>query len=74
LLHPWFLKGFRYLPRRRTVVGSFVGSDGAAFSGTDELRAQLRQDVVDALLYLETAPFVTGQILHGDGGASAGVA
>ena len=30
------------------------------------------QDVVDAVLYLETATFVTGQILHVDGGASAG--
>ena len=30
------------------------------------------QDVVDAVLYLETAAFVTGQILHVDGGASAG--
>jgi NAD(P)-dependent dehydrogenase (short-subunit alcohol dehydrogenase family) len=30
------------------------------------------QDVVDAVLYLETATFVTGQIHHVDGGASAG--
>jgi NAD(P)-dependent dehydrogenase (short-subunit alcohol dehydrogenase family) len=29
-------------------------------------------DVVDAVLYLETAPFVTGEILHLDGGQSAG--
>ena len=29
-------------------------------------------DVVDAVLYLETAPFVTGEILHVDGGQSAG--
>lgn len=29
-------------------------------------------DVVGALLYLETAPFVTGEILHVDGGQSAG--
>jgi NAD(P)-dependent dehydrogenase (short-subunit alcohol dehydrogenase family) len=30
------------------------------------------QDVVDAVLHLEKAAFVTGQILHVDGGASAG--
>jgi NAD(P)-dependent dehydrogenase (short-subunit alcohol dehydrogenase family) len=30
------------------------------------------RDVVDAVLYLERAPFVTGEILHVDGGASAG--
>ena len=29
-------------------------------------------DVVDAILYLETAGFVTGEILHIDGGQSAG--
>jgi NAD(P)-dependent dehydrogenase (short-subunit alcohol dehydrogenase family) len=29
-------------------------------------------DIVDAVLYLENAPFVTGSILHVDGGQSAG--
>ena len=29
-------------------------------------------DVVDSVLYLENAPFVTGEILHVDGGQSAG--
>ena len=29
-------------------------------------------DVVEAVLYLEKAPFVTGEILHVDGGRSAG--
>jgi NAD(P)-dependent dehydrogenase (short-subunit alcohol dehydrogenase family) len=29
-------------------------------------------DLVDAIAYLETAPFVTGEILHVDGGQSAG--
>jgi hypothetical protein len=28
--------------------------------------------IVDAVLYLETAGFVTGEILHVDGGQSAG--
>jgi NAD(P)-dependent dehydrogenase (short-subunit alcohol dehydrogenase family) len=30
------------------------------------------RDIVDAVLYLETANFVTGEILHVDGGQSAG--
>lgn len=30
------------------------------------------QDVLDAVLYLEKATFVTGEVLHVDGGASAG--
>ena len=30
-------------------------------------------DIVDAILYLETAGFVTGEILHVDGGQSAGI-
>jgi NAD(P)-dependent dehydrogenase (short-subunit alcohol dehydrogenase family) len=29
-------------------------------------------DIVDAVLYLESAPYVTGEILHVDGGQSAG--
>ena len=29
-------------------------------------------DVVAAVLYLENAPFVTGEVLHVDGGQSAG--
>ena len=30
------------------------------------------QEVVDAVMYLERAAFVTGEIMHVDGGASAG--
>ena len=30
------------------------------------------QDIVDAILFLENAPFVTGETLHVDGGQSAG--
>jgi NAD(P)-dependent dehydrogenase (short-subunit alcohol dehydrogenase family) len=30
------------------------------------------QDIVDAVLFLESASFVTGEILHVDGGQSAG--
>jgi NAD(P)-dependent dehydrogenase (short-subunit alcohol dehydrogenase family) len=31
------------------------------------------KDIVDAVLYLESAPFVTGEIVHVDGGEAAGV-
>ncbi|MFG2124217.1 SDR family NAD(P)-dependent oxidoreductase [Streptomyces sp. NPDC048710] len=31
-----------------------------------------QSDIVDAVIYLENAPFVTGEILHVDGGVSAG--
>ncbi|MEU9895193.1 SDR family NAD(P)-dependent oxidoreductase [Streptomyces phaeochromogenes] len=31
-----------------------------------------QSDIVDAVIYLENAPFVTGEILHIDGGMSAG--
>jgi len=30
------------------------------------------QDIVDVVLFLESASFVTGEILHVDGGQSAG--
>jgi len=29
-------------------------------------------DIVEAIVYLENAPFVTGEVLHVDGGQSAG--
>jgi NAD(P)-dependent dehydrogenase (short-subunit alcohol dehydrogenase family) len=29
-------------------------------------------DIVDAVIFMENAPFVTGEILHVDGGVSAG--
>jgi NAD(P)-dependent dehydrogenase (short-subunit alcohol dehydrogenase family) len=32
------------------------------------------KDVVDAVLYLESASFVTGEVLHVDGGEAAGLA
>jgi len=35
-------------------------------------RAGKVPDIVAAVLYLESAPFVTGQVLHVDGGSSAG--
>jgi NAD(P)-dependent dehydrogenase (short-subunit alcohol dehydrogenase family) len=29
-------------------------------------------DIADAILFLDAAPFITGEILHVDGGQSAG--
>jgi NAD(P)-dependent dehydrogenase (short-subunit alcohol dehydrogenase family) len=47
---------------------------------THEFKAKLHpmgrmgeiQDIVDAILFLENAPFVTGEMLRVDGGQSAG--
>jgi NAD(P)-dependent dehydrogenase (short-subunit alcohol dehydrogenase family) len=50
--------------------------DAAAYDGLADLHPLGRvgelSDVVDGILYLERAPFVTGEILHIDGGQSAG--
>jgi NAD(P)-dependent dehydrogenase (short-subunit alcohol dehydrogenase family) len=47
-----------------------------SYSGLDRLhplgRMGVVSDIVEAILYLESAPFVTGEILHVDGGQSAG--
>jgi NAD(P)-dependent dehydrogenase (short-subunit alcohol dehydrogenase family) len=50
--------------------------DPASYAGLDALHPLGRvgqvDDVVDGILYLERAPFVTGVILHIDGGQAAG--
>jgi NAD(P)-dependent dehydrogenase (short-subunit alcohol dehydrogenase family) len=50
--------------------------DAASYDGLDALHALGRlgeiDDVVDGILYLERATFVTGETLHIDGGQSAG--
>jgi len=50
--------------------------DPSAYEGMAELHPLGRlgevSDVVDAILYLERATFVTGEILHVDGGRAAG--
>jgi NAD(P)-dependent dehydrogenase (short-subunit alcohol dehydrogenase family) len=52
------------------------GHDPASYAGMAALHPLGRtgkvSDVVDAILYLENATFVTGEILHVDGGQSAG--
>jgi NAD(P)-dependent dehydrogenase (short-subunit alcohol dehydrogenase family) len=50
-----------------------AGQDHAAFGAMHPMgRMGEVSDIVDAVLYLEFAPFVTGEILHVDGGQSAG--
>ena len=45
----------------------------AALAGLHPVRRMGEiSDIVDAVLYLDNAPFVTGEILHVDGGQSAG--
>jgi NAD(P)-dependent dehydrogenase (short-subunit alcohol dehydrogenase family) len=50
--------------------------DPASYTGLAELHPLGRvgdiDDVVDGILYLDRAPFVTGEILHIDGGQAAG--
>ena len=58
------------------VVGVGDGVGGAisrafAAEGYTVCMGEIR-DVIDAVLYLEGAGFVTGEILHVDGGQSAG--
>jgi NAD(P)-dependent dehydrogenase (short-subunit alcohol dehydrogenase family) len=51
-------------------------NDAASYDGMDSLHPLGRvgeiDDVVDGILYLERATFVTGEILHIDGGQAAG--
>jgi NAD(P)-dependent dehydrogenase (short-subunit alcohol dehydrogenase family) len=50
--------------------------DAASYEGMDDLHPLGRlgeiDDVIDGILYLEQATFVTGEILHIDGGQAAG--
>jgi NAD(P)-dependent dehydrogenase (short-subunit alcohol dehydrogenase family) len=50
--------------------------DKSSYAGMGELHPLGRvgdvEDVVGGVLYLESAPFVTGEVLHIDGGQSAG--
>ena len=49
------------------------GEDHEALSGTNPMgRLGKTQEVVDAILFLADATFITGEILHVDGGAHAG--
>ena len=59
---PGIIKTPMHAPESYEVLGTLhpVGRMGDA------------SDIVDAILYLDAAPFVTGEILHVDGGLHAG--
>lgn len=59
---PGIIKSPMHAPETHATLASFhpVGRMGEM------------SDIVDAILYLDAAPFVTGEILHVDGGQSAG--
>ena len=50
--------------------------DDPTYAGLDELqplgRVGATEDIVDGVLFLESSPFITGEILHIDGGRIAG--
>jgi NAD(P)-dependent dehydrogenase (short-subunit alcohol dehydrogenase family) len=53
-----------------------ASDDPAAYDDLAHLhplgRIGLISDIVDGILFLETAPFITGEVLHNDGGQIAG--
>jgi NAD(P)-dependent dehydrogenase (short-subunit alcohol dehydrogenase family) len=53
-----------------------ASDDPAAYDDLAHLhplgRIGLISDIVDGILFLETAPFITGEVLHIDGGQIAG--
>jgi len=59
---PGIIKSPMHAPETHEVLGAFhpLGHMGEM------------SDIVNAILYLDAAPFVTGEILHVDGGQSAG--
>jgi NAD(P)-dependent dehydrogenase (short-subunit alcohol dehydrogenase family) len=65
--------------RVNTVAPAIIQTpmhDPESYDGLADLhpvgRIRSISDIVDGVLYLENAPFVTGEILHIDGGQSAG--
>jgi NAD(P)-dependent dehydrogenase (short-subunit alcohol dehydrogenase family) len=58
------------------LVAGYRSAGYASYKGLETLHPLGRvgeiSDVVDAILYLERATFVTGETLHVDGGQAAG--
>jgi NAD(P)-dependent dehydrogenase (short-subunit alcohol dehydrogenase family) len=66
-------------PRVVVITGASQGIGASlvpAYDGLGTLHPMGRMgetsDVVSAIMYLESAPFVTGEFMHVDGGQSAG--
>lgn len=68
-------RGLRFNAVSLGVIKTAV-HDESSYAGMDALHPLGRvgevEDVVGGVLYLESAPFVTGEVLHIDGGQSAG--
>lgn len=68
-------RGLRFNAVSLGVIKTAV-HDESSYAGMDALHPVGRlgevEDVVGGVLYLESAPFVTGEVLHIDGGQSAG--
>ena len=54
------------------VVKAFRKLDYRVVATARSIKTSEDPDIVNAIVYLESAPFVTGEILHVDGGQSAG--
>ena len=53
------------------ITGGSQGIGAGLVAGYRRSDGQI-SDVVDGILFLEAAPYITGEILHVDGGQSAG--
>ena len=63
---------YRVVANSRTIEPAAPGSPDLLTVAGDVSDPQTAERIVDAVLYLESAAFVTGEILHVDGGAHAG--
>jgi NAD(P)-dependent dehydrogenase (short-subunit alcohol dehydrogenase family) len=58
--------------RVNAVAPGVIRTQSTSYEGLADCRIGEIGDVVDAILYLERATFVTGETLHVDGGQAAG--
>ena len=58
--------------RVNAVAPGVIKTQSTSYKGLPDDRIGAISDVVDAVLYLDSAPFVTGETLHVDGGQAAG--
>ena len=58
--------------RVNAVAPGVIRSQEGSYDGLEDRRIGAIDDVVGAVLYLESAAFVTGETLHVDGGQAAG--
>jgi NAD(P)-dependent dehydrogenase (short-subunit alcohol dehydrogenase family) len=58
--------------RVNAVAPGVIRTQSSSYEALPDRRIGAIGDVVDAVLYLDSAPFVTGETLHVDGGQAAG--